>query len=166
VVASLQSCVRLVPRTKFLVGVLITTLALGSGILMTSQHASGSPSSSFLSDPRLIIHPMRTTVHGVLSNGTIVTGSLSPTIPGKNFVQLVLYPAMARAHRPATITLEAAMLGMRMLAVRAVLPRTGSRYAGSIVLPMFGTYRVSVGLHTAAGMQRAIITLELPLPRL
>jgi len=133
---------------------------------MITGRSSGSASSSRLSDPRLIIRPTQTQMHSILPDGTVVAGSLSPTIPGKNIVQLVMHSTSAGALRPTAITLTAAMLGMHMIPVRAVLTRTARGYAGAITLPMFGVYRVSVALQTPAGTQHGIIIITLPLPRL
>jgi len=165
VVALLHSRVRCLPGVWLLVGVLIAVVALGFGLLMTNLRLSGSASTSSIIDPRLIIHPTQTHMQGFLSNGVFLTGSLSPTMPGKNTVQLVLSPVMSGASRPAAITLTAAMLGMHMIPTRAVLTRTVRGYAGTITLPMFGAYRMRVEMQTPAGMQRGIIIIKLPLPR-
>jgi len=166
VVALLQSRVCRLPRVRLLVGVLMAVFVLGIGLLMMGIRFSGSTSSSSIVDPRLIIQPTRTHMQSVLSNGIILTGSLSPTIPGKNAVQIVVHSRLTGAQRPVAITLQATMAGMHMIPTRALLTHTVRGYAGTITLPMFGAYHLSVALQLVTGTQRGVIIIKLPLPRL
>lgn len=161
--AALALKVRRLPQARLYFGSLIAALVLSVSFLMLSKQSGRPLPSSSSVDPRLVIHPARTPLHAILSNGIVVTGSLSPTIPGKNEVRLVM--GGAGTHRPAVIILTAAMVGMRMLPTRATLTRSGGNiYTGTITLPMFGAYRESVVVTTPAGTQRGIITVKLPLP--
>jgi hypothetical protein len=165
VAASLKSIARL-PHAGRRFGSLIAVLVLSVSLLMVSKQALRPVPSSSSIDPRLVIHPARTQVQAVLSNGIIVTGFLSPTIPGKNRVRLVIHRGVTGAHRPAAITLTVMMRGMPMAPARATLIRSAhDDYAGTITLPMFGVYRASVVVTTPAGKQRGIMTIKLPLPR-
>ncbi len=164
--ATLHARVRRPSPAGLLLGILIVVLASGIGLLTPAMRSAGSTASNPMIDQRLIIHPTRTDVRGTLSNGVIVTGYLTPTIPGKNTVQIVVKSGVPRAFQPRTITLKVTMIGMHMTPKWVVLGRAARGYAGSITLPMFGVYRVSIALRTPPGTERGTITVELPLPRL
>ena len=110
-----------------------------------------------------MLQPRTVGVGAVLTGGLRVTGTLAPTLPGPNTVQLVVR-GRAGATVPAShVGLVVTMPGMAMRPIKVALVSQGHGYAGVIRLPMFGFYRAAVVVTARAGRYMGGFTLEIPL---
>lgn len=151
-----------VPLVTLVVGMGLVLFALGvAAAVLQVQSASSIPATPAI-DPRFIIHPKTTQLRVSLSPGLLLSGSLSPSIPGENTIHLAPRGQDRGLRNSASITLVATMPGMAMVPQRARLVPDGHGYTGSISLPMFGRYRVLVQM---AG-KKTVMNVGLPLPRL
>jgi len=117
---------------------------------------------------KLTIHPHFTRFAGALTGGMRVSGMLYPSVPsydasfGPNQVKLLL-----RLHgTPVTrgsISMISRMIGMAMPPNRGSAMPDGSRFRGKLVIPMFGSYRVSVVLHQGSRTYRGLVVIRVPL---
>jgi hypothetical protein len=118
-------------------------------------------------DPRLVLHPHRVALAGVLTDAGRLSGSLTPDLPGANAIVLVLgSPPGPGPSTGPSLHLTAMMPGMHMAPLRATLGRRGGRFTGTLTLPMFGTYRVAVATARAAATATGVLTVTIPLPPL
>jgi hypothetical protein len=140
-------------------------MAVASVAGLSTLKSTGSASSGSGIDPRLIHHPHTTRLRGSLSDGSMVTGFLSPTIPGANTVHLVVHGTGRAPKTASVLTLVATHLDMKMRPVRSVLVLDSQGYAGVIHIPMFGRYRLSITAVASGITRRGSITLDFPLPR-
>ncbi len=161
-----MTSIRRLRSRHILGGLVVATCIVGLGVPRVLAHQARSAASIQVADSRLTIYPKRTQVHATFSRGIRVAGSISPTIPGRNHVDLVLIAPRVKAPLPRVITFTANMTNMPMKPVEAILRRTSQGYAGTIKLPMFGTYRLRVAFHTAADRYSANTGVTLPLPSL
>jgi hypothetical protein len=101
----------------------------------------------------------------VFSDGTMVTGFLSPTIPGANTVHLMVLGSGRASKTAPVLTLVATHLDMKMRPARSILVLESQVYAGVIDIPMFGRYRLTITAVSSGRTHRGSITLDVPLPR-
>jgi len=151
------------PSRRLLLALLACSLLLPAAIAVSlvSVRAAGT-SPAPVAGSNLVLHPRTTDVRGALAGGIDITGSLYPTIPGTNAIRLAW---RATGPLPHSLTLTAEMPGMRMVPSQVTLQLRKRGFSGSIVLPMFGHYQLTVTARTRHGLWRARFGLELPLPR-
>jgi hypothetical protein len=122
------------------------------------------PAATPTVDARLILHPHASSIDGALQGGVRLHGTLSPTLPGHNTVDLVAQGIGNPSTSQGRITLSATMPGMAMPPVRATLAPHGGHYTGAFDLPMFGTYVVQTRLNAPGRDSTGVLTVTIPLP--
>ena len=149
-------------------GLFVVLIGVGAALLATGQHAAApvAPAATPTVDPRLIVRPRTVAIAGVLSNGLHLAGTFYPAYPGRNTLYLTVRRGAQGRYVAGRIALSATMPGMAMLPVRGTLAAGGQRYTGTLTLPMFGTYRVTVAIATPGAAATGAITLTLSLPGL
>lgn len=138
-----------------------------SGTTNSTSAATGTSNSTSAAaavDPRLVLHPHTTSITGSLAGGLKVSGTLSPTIPGKNTLRLALRSANGQPVPAGHVSLVVTMPGMSMPPIRATLHAQGSAYASTIRIPMFGRYHATVTFATPTRHYTGAMAVNLPLP--
>lgn len=138
--------------------ILLGCLLLGLGACLAVAGftlASRSTITPASVDSRLILHPHAITVVAAPPGIGTVHLRIYPAIPGRQRVELTLWPNIRAAH----LTLRAAMAGMMMAPSEGKAVRQGSSYRGVLNLPMFGRYRVQVHLSGKSFTLRVVLPL-------
>jgi hypothetical protein len=141
---------------------LLIALILRAGL--SELATSAGPVATPTVDARLILHPHASPIDGALQSGVRLHGTLSPTLPGHNTLDLVAQGIGNLSTPQGRITLSATMPGMPMRPIRATLTPHGGHYTGAFDLPMFGTYVVQTHLSTAGRDATGLLTVTIPLP--
>jgi hypothetical protein len=154
----------IVPRTvRLLAALIIPVLVVGVGgaAILLRAHAATPPIGQSGVDSRLILRPHTIAVTGRLANDLPFRFTIYPTLPGSNTVRVAL-PAASGRH--SHVTIVATMIGMAMTPSRASLVDHGGVFVGSVNLPMFGRYRLTVISQLQSARQAGHVTVVLPLP--
>lgn len=174
--AAVAGCHRLVatiraPRRRrawlSMAGLVVSLLLLGGFIALHNTGSAESRPSSVTArptvDPRLVLRRHAEPFSGTIDGGLMLSGTLSPSLPGVNTIHLTIGRAGQHPARGSRVTLVLTMPGMVMAPVRATLAARAHGYSGSVVLPMFGTYRAQVDAIFHGGRYRGSLTMRLPL---
>jgi hypothetical protein len=162
----------MVPQTRrrlALIAVPLLAIGVGAGAFAAhgSQQASAPTPAVPTIDPRLILLPRHVPVHGTLTGGAAISGSIYPGIPYRtNTIQIAVTRGGHALAASGGASFSVSMIGMRMLPVKAALHPAGSGYAGTFFLPMFGSYRGPITLTTSGGSLTGTIEITAPLPGL
>lgn len=117
----------------------------------------------------LTLAPRVTRFAGVLSGGLRVKGMMYPSIPeystkfGPNQITVTIFRDR-RTVSGGSVSLVSKMIEMRMVPDHALLRPSGSRYVGRLVVPMFGTFRVTVTLIQGARTHKGFVSIAVPIP--
>jgi hypothetical protein len=150
-----------------LVTVPLLILGLCVGALAAQGRRQTSPPTPAIPaiDPRLILRPQHVLVRGTLAGGAAIAGSIYPGIPYRaNTIQIAVTRGGHVLAATGDASVSVTMAGMRMLPVTAALHSAGSDYAGTLFLPMFGSYLGSIAIATANGSLTGTIEITAPLP--
>jgi len=119
--------------------------------------------------PELSFRAHFTRLCGTLSGGVKVSGTVYPSVPsyrasfGPNHVKLVISRhGIAITH--GWVSLTSRMIDMAMAPNDATVRPAGSGFQGKLVIPMFGSYRISLGLHQGGRTYRGFAVIRIPLP--
>ncbi len=114
----------------------------------TGQPSAAAPTPTI--DPRLIVQP-RTSTQAVSLGGLQVLLVASPLIPGTNRL-VVRLTDHGLGVTGARVSIAAGMVGMLMRPLRFGVREVGNgRYEADGPLPMFGPWRLSVGIERRGG---------------
>jgi hypothetical protein len=138
----------------------------GAALLAVGHHGAprAVPAATPTVDPRLIVRPRTIPIAGTFANGPHLDGTLYPAYPGRNTLDLTVPRGTQRRSGGDRIALSASMPGMAMRPVNGTLIAHGHRYIGTLMLPMFGTYRIEVVVASPGAAATGSITLTLSLP--
>jgi hypothetical protein len=135
-------------------------------LLHTGRHSAASvkPAAAPVVDQRLILHARTTRVSTLLTGGLRLAGTLYPTLPGPNTLNLNMAGQHPTPVRGGRVEVVATMPGMPTTPARAVLVPCPAGYCGRLTLPMFGHYRVQAAIAAPSGRLPSSLGIELPLP--
>jgi len=156
-------------RGALLAGGLVVVL-LGAGVALSTRGATtggaAAPVTIPTVDPRLVIPPRTIPVTAVLTGGAQARGTLFPAYPGRNVLRVVIRWRGSARSLAAPLLLTVTMPGMPMTPIHARLTDRDSRYAGTVTLPMLGTYRAALSLAVPEGHVTGTLILPLTIPHL
>jgi hypothetical protein len=154
-------------RRLALIAVPLLAIGVGAGAFAAYGHQQASAPTPAVPtvDPRLILRFQNVPVHGTMAGGAVISGSIYPGIPYRtNTIHIAVTRGGHALAATGGASFSVSMVGMRMLPVKAALHPSGSGYAGTIYLPMFGSYRGPITLTTSSGSLTGTIEVTAPLP--
>jgi hypothetical protein len=109
------------------------------------------------------VHAHVTPFSGTFAGDVLLTGTLTPSLPGLNTLSLSIRLPSGQAAQGGKVALILSMPGMTMLSIRATLSAHGHGYEGHVPLPMFGPYRAQVAATALSGHYTGTLRLTLRL---
>jgi hypothetical protein len=148
-------------------------LALGALLFLAGQWVIGQWATAGQANHRppapsaahLVVRGHDQALSVTLVAGPRLSGTLYPALPGANALTLTRSgaPTARGAVTAGTLGLRVTMPGMAMPPIQATLRGHGSRYRGTLVLPMFGRYLAQVVLVVDGRRWQGAMPLLVPL---